>query len=817
MRKAWASLLLWLLFATLLEAQPYVVSGTVIRAGSGEALAFVNIQVNDSFYGGTTDIDGRFAIESPQPVESLTFSYVGFEKMRISVGEQTEKVHIQLQAKDIQLQEVLVKAGENPAHRIIQKLLDHRDQNNSDKMQAYTYTAYEKTVFTLDSTAKKAQAEQMVAADSLLPDPTADFFGERDLLLLETVVRKEFLAPAHEKKTILASRVSGLQDPVLLFLITQMQAGSFYDEWIQIADKYYINPISRGSTKRYGFVLEEETVLNELDTLFTVSFRPREGTRFNGLSGVMMVHSDGWALQNIIAEPAEKDDGPGIKIQQMYEKIEDRQWFPVQLNMEIVFRGLNVQSQGQNLPLVGIGKSYISDIRLNPRLSRRSFDHIAVAIEPDAAHKDEAFWEIHRTESLSERELETYRYIDSIGQAMQLDRLLNTTESLLHGKIPFGYVDIDLSKVIRYNDFEGLYLGLGLVTNHRFSDYIAFHGFWGYGFRDQWAKYGLGMRVQPFGRGAGQLSLRFFQQAIASGQHELPFQSTSMLRNENYRYYFVDRMDISRGFDAALQFRLFRGLQLQFGISSVEKQTTYPYHFGKEMPNHDELTLSRFQLSTISAGGRFAFRESFMQGSRGLHSLGPASPVFQFNYTRALPGFFNGDQAFERFDLQLEHAFYTKYMGRTEIRLQAGWLRGEAPYMELYNSPASWRNFSLYAPYSFATMRMNEFLSDRYVHLFFSHDFGKLLPGGKYFQPEFALVTHIGFGSLSHPEWHHGLTFQTMEKGFYESGLLINNLVRLQPFSKLGLGTFYRYGPYSFDEVWKNFGYKLTITFLLSS
>ncbi len=53
---------------------------------------------------------------------------------------------------------------------------------------------------------------------------------------------------------------------------------------------------------------------------------------------------------------------------------------------------------------------------------------------------------------------------------------------------------------------------------------------------------------------------------------------------------------------------------------------------------------------------------------------------------------------------------------------------------------------------------------------------------------------------------------KTMEKGYYESGLLINNLFDLGVYS-VGLGGFYRYGPYTFDKGWDNVGSKLTIKF----
>jgi hypothetical protein len=50
-----------------------------------------------------------------------------------------------------------------------------------------------------------------------------------------------------------------------------------------------------------------------------------------------------------------------------------------------------------------------------------------------------------------------------------------------------------------------------------------------------------------------------------------------------------------------------------------------------------------------------------------------------------------------------------------------------------------------------------------------------------------------------------------MEKGYFESGILINNLLN-QWFFGIGVGAFYRYGPYSLNKTIDNFAFKFTIT-----
>jgi len=90
-------------------------------------------------------------------------------------------------------------------------------------------------------------------------------------------------------------------------------------------------------------------------------------------------------------------------------------------------------------------------------------------------------------------------------------------------------------------------------------------------------------------------------------------------------------------------------------------------------------------------------------------------------------------------------------------------------------------------------MRMNEFAADRYACLFLSHDFGKLLYRSRYFNPQPELITNAGIGSLHHPENHLDLTAKSYEKGYFESGLIINNLLNLG-ITRLGIASFYRYG-----------------------
>lgn len=64
-----------------------VVSGIVVD-DTGEALPGVNVVIKGTTSGTTTDLDGQYTIEA-KPSDFLTFSYVGFETIELSVNSKS--------------------------------------------------------------------------------------------------------------------------------------------------------------------------------------------------------------------------------------------------------------------------------------------------------------------------------------------------------------------------------------------------------------------------------------------------------------------------------------------------------------------------------------------------------------------------------------------------------------------------------------------------------------------------------------------------------------------------------------------------------
>ena len=230
-----------------------------------------------------------------------------------------------------------------------------------------------------------------------------------------------------------------------------------------------------------------------------------------------------------------------------------------------------------------------------------------------------------------------------------------------------------------------------------------------------------------------------------------------------------------------------------------------------------------YRLSTLDLGLRIAFGEKFIKTSQGLSVEGNANPVIWLSYQKNLKGVFGSPYNFDKIEFQFKGKKEFKYLGETGVTAQAGYIHGVAPITELFNIEGSGADrFDVYSPESFNTMRPDEFFCDRFAALYFSHNFKNLLFDFKKFHPEIIVVTNIAWGDLK-TQRHSDVVTQSLgnlttwglsdlKKGYYESGLIVDNIIRIL-YMKLGFGTFYRYGPYSYDDTWDNFVFKINMTF----
>ena len=290
--------------------------------------------------------------------------------------------------------------------------------------------------------------------------------------------------------------------------------------------------------------------------------------------------------------------------------------------------------------------------------------------------------------------------------------------------------------------------------------------------------------------------------------------SSPVVGNETFRHWAAARMDSVETYKLDISLRPITFSEVHLGLQREVRNPTYAYHYSSE-----SIPDSSFTITAATVQVRYSVGERYTQIRDSKIVTGLEWPQFYISATRSFRGLWDGEYEFTKIEARIDHRFRLGGFGRTTFSVHTGIAHGKIPYPYLFNGRGtrlSGFNY-LWINNYFQTMGLYEFAGDRYVYLFFNHDFGRIVnPKHKTFRPELSLIHNMAYGELRNVDEHQNLPFGTLEKGFYESGLLINNILRFT-YAKLfymgfGGGAFYRYGPYALSEPVDNFAWKFALT-----
>ena len=841
--------LFWLGWAHWAQAQSVEITGTVIDAENQEKLPFVNVSVRQSDgkslqIGTSTDIDGKFSLKIPTDLLgenrriALKFSYVGYAPLVREVGPGAW-LEISLKKASQELREVVFLAGENPAHPIVRRAVANRRRNDPEQQTSFRYQAYNKLVFTTD---RSALVQDLSRKSTLIDSLTADlkaaedkaksrraklakdttklkvdstdyeadaFFAQRHLFMSETVTEHRYLRPGKSKETVLASRTSGFKSAVFNLVTTNLQPLTFYKEYLSIFNNDYLNPLADNPFARYEFFLED-SLLTSRDTTYIISFRPKPKTTFRGLKGLVSINTQGYAISNVIAETYDSTALITLRFEQKYRLVGEKYWFPEQLNSLMQFRKVDLGKHR----VVGYGRSYLTDVQINEGVAARDFDHISVEAVAEATQRDSLYWAKFRPDPLAKVEQNTYQFMDSLGQKMKFDKFANILRYVATDRIPIGSFNLRLSQLTDFNNYEGFRLGLPLETGDKISKVVVLGGYAAYGFRDQAWKYGGHLQLD-FNRRRGFFAkFSYLQDVSEPALPGLANPGSGRGAAQGLRRVFGFLMDSVQEVKAEIGFRPTRkNLQVRLSFGQQRRKPTYDYQF---VPLGD-LADPTFRFTEAAAELVYTARERNTLVAGHTVFAGGGRPLIRLRFAQGFAGILDGQFAYQKIDFSVEHLLRSKWLGRTQIQLQGGYVNGDVPLSRLYFVPGGTAgNSNFIINQAFQTAGIYEFAASQYAALFVAHNFGILYKGSRYSRPELLLAQHVGYGALRNPDSHQGLALRSMDQGLFESGLIIKNLARIEYNKTLylgfGGGVFGRYGAYRREKSIDNLTARLVVS-----
>ncbi len=805
MNKYFFLIILLLNSFNLLAQNNYSFNGKITDS-DGEALAFVAVIPNEDVTKGVlSDIEGRFLITLKIPINSLTFRAVGLQLFKLETNNLEKKgpLSITLKKADNLINEFTISAGENPADRLMRRVIANRNKNNPEKLNTFQCKTYNKMAIELvpnDSVFKKIIAKEDTSKKGIKNliknfkniDSTAE---KQQSFLMETVTERRFRFPNDNFERVILNRVSGFPSTGIVALSNMVQPFSFYGDFLHLIDKDYVNPVSIGSPNLYFFNIED-TLYQGVDTIFLISFHPKKGRIFEGLTGLLHINSNNWAVQNVQAKPTNTTQST-LKIEQQYHfDTTALHWFPEQLNFEWTFPKYPNPFLGMRV----IGRSYVSAVSINPPLKQRDFNpEMPLIIEDSAYNQPEIAWLPYRKIApLSIRELRTYEMMDSVAEKRHFAAWARGLEVLTSGKLPIknSGISLDLPKLINFNNYEKVRFGIGLTTAQmralsrpkpwELGSYV------GYGIRDSAWKYGGYLKLR-LAQGS-QTSLQFnYSNDIREPGAPSELEAAALVSRGFYAKYYDTQKELSAIFSSKINKRLYLKLTAQQSLITPN----YNYSFVK---NNGEIA-TNFRFAEITTYLKYVFNEQnpslFGATLNEINKI----PVFEIGYTKGVNNsIIKGDYDYDKWLFAIHQSIIIRRLGRATWRIEGGKVSGNVPFSKLFTLNQSGNDGASFIalPNTFQTLKDSIWLSDKFLNIYFSQSFGNILYRSKYSSPQLSIVQNTAIGQLSNPEAHQNIQFQTATKPIFESGLILDNLLTINylNFSNFGIGGafYYRWG-----------------------
>ncbi len=447
------------------------VSG-VVTDTDGNNLPFVNVYVENSTAGTTTNGEGFYELELDQSwsdkTVTLTFQFLGYTTVNKEITLKEKQVlDITLVPETTSLDEVVVTAGVNPADAIVKAAIAKRKEN-LNAISSYTASFYSRGLWQVKD-----------APEKILGQEVGDLGGALDstrtgvIYLSETLSDIAYERPNNFSEKIKASKVSG--DDNGFSFNTAIDANfSFYENTIDL-NVQMLSPIATNAFTNYTYKLEGTFIENNqiINKISVTPKRPKDKV----FTGTIYIVEDEWQLYGVdlkvtgevIQVPVVKD--LNFKQSFKYDKTQ-RRWIKISQVIDFSFGFFGFNGDGRFI-------AAYSDYNFAPQFEKASFSNEVLSFEPEANKKDSLFWINKRPVPLTTVEQTDYIKKDSIQVIRKSQKHLDSVDAR-------GNKFKVWSPVMGYT-FRNTYKRYsftydGLISNVNFNTVQGWHGGTGFNY-----------------------------------------------------------------------------------------------------------------------------------------------------------------------------------------------------------------------------------------------------------------------------------------------------------------------------------------------
>ena len=716
-----------------------------------------------------------------------------------------------------------IKQDEN-TQKLVNNVIRIQDNNNL-KVTDFSYSFYEKSIISAHPDSISARIDTIFKnkkKTKFLVDSSSYKF--KKIITKQHVYQTEkvsniSIVKGKKKENIIGLKMAGLKQPVYELLGQEFMPFDLSKKQLRILQFTFQNPFTREGSHKYKFEIID-TITTEKGKEIVVQFESKKNFFKNPIKGSITVNlktfsitKSTFLINSII----------NVKTETVFDWFNNgKSWFPISQSL-LVTKGKgkhNIDFLGETIQFDNMTSSskkydYSNDlyVKIDRDFTNYNFvekpkkQHYQIHIDKSATKTNPAFFNTIANDTLDNRSQNTYQALDSLVTATKIEKKIYFGKKLINGQIPFGFIDVRARDIFKFNNYEGFRLGLGLSTNDRLSPYYKLFGYGAYGTKDGVFKSQLGSSFRLSKNTDTWVSGSFTDDITE-------FADLSLIAdNKRFRLYDPRPFNIStfynhQSYEFTYESKFLSKIETIFKINRSRINPLFGYTFVKQNE-----TYKVYNLTLASLSFEWSPNSKFLQEPQEILEVEKGFPKVILQVSHAIPNVLSDNIEFTKIDARIYQEKKHLSGQKTTFLLQAGISLGNTPLSHLYSvAPNNLDREAILSRITFAnktsfeTMYFNEFYSDRYSLFQLKHYFNKLQIS-KSIKPTLILGSKVAFGDFSHPENHQGITFKTMNRGFYESGLELQNI-----YKGFGLSTYYRYGPYQLPKFDQNIAIKLSFS-----
>lgn len=378
------------------------------------------------------------------------------------------------------------------------------------------------------------------------------------------------------------------------------------------------------------------------------------------------------------------------------------------------------------------------------------------------------------------------------------------------GYYPIWFFDVDLKYLLKYNNYESFRVGFGGITNERLFENFKLGGYLAYGFKDDNHKYSLGGNLRISKETDTWFTLYYTKDIKEIGGFEY-LTSNRIYSVFEPRLININQFYKHRTWKVGLVTSPSEKLLSEVNISKSEINQIEDYQF-----SNDDNVYSDYQLTEATISVRYAPKTLSFDSEEGFVEYFDGLPKISTQITQGIKGVSDSDFNYTKVGMKLDYYIKRSNLSSSHFVLEGNMGFGDIPLTHLYhaypNNPTKdelLQRFSVAGTQSFETMYFGEFFSSKLVTFRGKHTLRRFKLSER-IKPEMVFITRHAIGTMDHQEKHLGLTFNTLEELYSESGLEFNKLL-----FGFGLSFAYRYGFYNLPEFEQNISFKFTFNLKL--